>query len=652
MPTALGSRILSEAEAFDSRTSKALTVTSNAKQVRQQEATGIRAQRADLSPILASLREIHAKYQENFCGKVATYIPELAKADPSLFGIALVTADGQVYEVGNANHLFTMQSISKPFVYGLALEDHGVDYVLSKVGVEPTGEAFNSIVFDERRNRPFNPMVNAGAIATTALIKGKGHDQRLARLLRMFSDLAGRDLEIDHAVYVSERTTGHRNRAIGYLELNFGMIDEPIDEHLDLYFEQCSILVSARDLAVMAATLANNGVNPLTGKRALEEQHVKNVLSVMHGCGMYDYAGEWSYRVGLPAKSGVGGGIIAVLPGQFGIGTYSAPLDEQGNSCRGIQVCEELSERFNLHMFKTRFTTSVVVRRSYRATTVRSKRRRSISQESVLAQKGSMICVYELQGNLFFSTVEQVLRQITGELDSFSFLIVDLKRVLQIDQSAAGLLAQMRDALKLRDKTLLLAHLPESCAAIGRRSDWQLESLFCDIDSALEWCEDKLLQQQQPGLRREDRQVPLAEMDILAGFSQQQIALVESILSELRYAAGEAIIREGDVADSLYLLAAGRVSICLNIKNGARRQRLSTLTPGLAFGDLALLDGGTRSADVIADEPTVCYVLATAKLDALARSHPEIQSKLIFNIGRELSARLRRADAEIRSLAE
>jgi glutaminase len=647
---------LAEQDSFVSRTPKALTVTSNAKQVRQQEATAIRAQRADLSPILASLREIHAKYHQNFEGKVATYIPELAKADPHLFGIALVTADGQVYEVGDANHLFTMQSISKPFVYGLALEDHGVDYVLSKVGVEPTGEAFNSIVFDERRNRPFNPMVNAGAIATTALIKGKGHDQRLARLLRMFSDLAGRDLEIDHAVYVSERTTGHRNRAIGYLELNFGMIDEPIDEHLDLYFEQCSILVSARDLAVMAATLANNGVNPLTGKRALEEQHVKNVLSVMHGCGMYDYAGEWSYRIGLPAKSGVGGGIIAVLPGQFGIGTYSAPLDEQGNSCRGIQVCEELSERFNLHMFKTRFTTSVVVRRSYRATTVRSKRRRSSAQESILAQKGSTICVYELQGNLFFSTVEQVLRQMADELDSFSFLIVDLKRVLQIDECAVGLLAQMREALQQRNRTtLLLTHLPESCAELfthNPQSRWPSESLFADIDSALEWCEDRVLQQARPDLVREGRQAPLSEMDILAGFSRQEISLVESIVKEQNYSKGETIIREGDVADALYLLAAGRVSICLNIKNGARRQRLSTLTPGLAFGDLALLDGGTRSADVIADEPTVCYVLPTAKLEALARSHPEIQSKLIFNIGRELSARLRRADAEIRSLAE
>lgn len=620
----------------------------------QDKAAEVSKYNEEISPILASLQEIHAKYRQDFSGKVATYIPELAKADPSLFGIALVTADGHIYQTGDAHHLFTIQSISKPFVYGMALEDHGLDYVLGKVGVEPTGEAFNSIVLDERHNRPFNPMVNAGAIATTALIKGTGHDQRLARLLGKFSDLAGRPLDVDHAVYISERATGHRNRAIGYLELNFGMIDEPVHEHLDLYFEQCSILVSARDLAVMAATLANNGFNPLTGKRALAEQHVKSVLSVMHSCGMYDYAGEWSYRIGLPAKSGVGGGIIAVLPGQFGIGTFSAPLDEQGHSRRGFQACEELSERFSLHMFKIRSSSGVVIRRTYRGAAVRSKRRRSAAHEAILTDHGSIICVYELQGNLFFSTMERVLRQITVDLDSFSFLILDLKRVLQIDESAETLLARTKELLKMRNKMLLLAHLPENCSnPLGNKeTDADVESSFADIDSALEWCEDQVLLKQQPPLGQDSGQVVLAEMDILAGFSSEQIALIESIVTEKRYRAGEIIIREDEVADSLYLLAAGRVSIYLSIKNGVRRQRLSTITPGLAFGELALLDGGTRSADVIADESTVCYMLPAAELQLLARDHPEIQNKLMFNIGRELSARLRRADAEIRSLAD
>ena len=607
-----------------------------------------------ISPIFAVLKHVHAKYRGDFRGKVATYIPELAKADPSLFGIALVTADGQVYEIGDSRELFTIQSISKPFVYGFALEDHGVDYVLQKVGVEPTGEAFNSIVFDERRNRAFNPMVNAGAIATTALFKGSGHDRRLARLLGKFSDLAGRTLEIDHAVYVSERTTGHRNRAIGYLELNYGMVDEPVEEHLDLYFEQCSILVSALDLAAMAATLANNGVNPFTGKRALDERYVGNVLSIMHSCGMYDYAGEWSYRIGLPAKSGVGGGIIVVRPGQFGFGTFSAPLDDQGNSHRGIQVCEELSERFKLHMFRSRSTAGVVVRRSYRGDTIRSKRRRNKAENEILNQRASAIYVLELQGNLFFSTMEQVLRQVTAEIDSFSCLVLDLKRVLQIDECAAALLTETNELMKQRGKILLLADLPEHCEYLfmTRRQIENCDTgVFPDSDSALEWCEDWLVEKERPELLHQHQPLQLASMDILTGFNDDEIDLIEPIAAEKHYSAGAMIVREGDVPDSLYLLALGRVSVCLTIKDGARRQRLTSIGAGVAFGELALLDGGARSADVIADEPTLCYVIAISKLEALAKRYPDIRSKLIFNVGRELALRLRRADAEIRSLA-
>jgi glutaminase len=607
------------------------------------------------SPVLAALREIHANYRRNVNGKVASYIPELAKADPNLFGIALVAADGQIYQVGDADQLFTIQSISKPFVYGFALEDHGIEHVLRKVGVEPTGEAFNSIVFDERNNRPFNPMVNAGAIATTALIKGIGHDQRLTRLLEKFSALAGRALEIDHAVYVSERTTGHRNRAIGYLELNFGMVEEPITEHLDLYFEQCSILVSARDLAVMAATLANNGVNPVTGRRAFEERYVQNVLSVMHSCGMYDYAGEWSYRIGLPAKSGVGGGIIAVLPGQFGIGIFSAPLDDQGNSARGIQVCEELSERFKLHMFKSRSATAVVVRRVYRGTAIRSKHRRGNTEEALLTSEGAAICVFELQGNLYFGTAERVIRRITSEMASFTYLVLDLKRVLQIDECAAALLEQTSNMLQARHKKLLLTHLPDSCGDLfdkEPRNDSAGMQSFPDIDAALEWCEDRVLEEKAPQLFRESRLVELAGMNILAGFDDNELALLKSLVKEENYDAGAWIIREGEPADALYLLAAGRVSISLAIKTSSRRQRLSTISPGLAFGELGVLDGGNRSADAIADEPTRCFVLPIAQFQALTKCHPKIANKLNLNIARELSTRLRRADAEIRSLAE
>ena len=616
-------------------------------------ATKIGIKGADPSPLIASLQEIHAKFANNFKGKLPSYIAELAKAEPRLFGIALVTSDGQIYQVGDACHPFTIQSISKPFVYGLALEDHGVDYVLSKVGVEPSGEAFNSIVFDERNNRPFNPMVNAGAIATTALVKGGSHDQRLARILSKFADLAGRCVAIDHAVYLSERTTGYRNRAIGYLELNAGMIEANVDEHLDLYFEQCSVLVSARDLAVMAATLANDGVNPVSGKRAIQGNYVKNVLSVMHSCGMYDYAGEWSYRIGLPAKSGVSGGIIAVLPGQFGIGVFSPLLDDQGNSCRGIQVCEELSARFKLHMFGPRAATGVAVRRSYRGSAVRSKRQRGSAEQSILDRRGQAICVFELQGNLFFAALEQVLRRLATELETLEYLILDVKRVMEIDECAKTLLVELNQWLVTQGKRLIFAHLPENvCHIFKRGMIWTDDSSFRDTEAALEWCENRLVAQEKPGPAAENRRVPLTAMNIVAGFEAEETALLEAIVEEVYFAAGETIIREDDCADALYLLVGGTVSVCLRLTDGNRRRRLSTITPGLAFGELALLDGGKRSADVIADEPAVCYLLPIVKLKALANNHPAIETKLLLNICRELSIRLRRADAEIRALAE
>jgi glutaminase len=310
--------------------------------------------RAVVSPLRGFLRELHAKYQPLRDGTLADYIPELTKANPDWFGICVVSAGGQVFEVGDAEQLFTIQSISKPFVYGLALTDYGRDYTLSRIGVEPSGDVFNSIVLEERSKRPHNPMINAGAIAAASLIKGEGAAERLEHVLAMFQRFAGHPLGVDMAVFTSERATGYRNRAIAYLMLNFGMIDAAVDEALDLYFKQCSVLVTCRDLAVMGATLANQGVNPITGERALAAEYVRDVLSVMYTCGMYDYAGEWAYRVGLPAKSGVGGGIMAVVPGQAGIAVFSPLLDVHGNSVRGIRVCEDLSERFALHVFDGR----------------------------------------------------------------------------------------------------------------------------------------------------------------------------------------------------------------------------------------------------------------------------------------------------------
>lgn len=308
------------------------------------------------SPLREILRELHSRLSANDEGKVADYIPELAAADSRHFGMTLCTTDGQIVEVGDCQQQFTIQSVSKPFIFGLAIEDHGVDHVLTKVGVEPTGEAFNSIVLDEASNRPFNPMVNAGAIATADLVCGKDYPERVKRMMDMFSRYCGREVYVDNSVFMSERLTGHRNRAMAHLMRNFGMMSERFEEALELYFQQCSVLVTGHDLAVMGATLANGGVNPLTQQQAISAQNVKYLLSIMLTCGMYDYAGEWAFRVGLPAKSGVGGGIVAVVPGVLGIGLYSPKLDAKGNSVRGVEACKELSRRFGLHAFEAQFS--------------------------------------------------------------------------------------------------------------------------------------------------------------------------------------------------------------------------------------------------------------------------------------------------------
>jgi glutaminase len=304
------------------------------------------------SPIRQHLIELHRKHLPLRDGTVASYIPELARANPDWFAIAAVTTSGQKFAAGDIDQQFTIQSISKPFVYGLALQELGRDAVAQRVGVEPTGDAFNSLIhLDEKSKRPHNPMVNAGAIATADLIRGADATDRLRKLLKMFETYTGRAMHVDMSAFVSERASGHRNRAIAHLMLNFGMVSDNVEETLDLYFQQCSMLVNCQDLAMMAATLANGGVNPVTGQRALASEYLRDVLSVMYTCGMYDYAGEWAYTVGIPAKSGVSGGILAVVPGRMGIAVFSPPLDARGNSMRGIRVCEELSRDLGLHIF-------------------------------------------------------------------------------------------------------------------------------------------------------------------------------------------------------------------------------------------------------------------------------------------------------------
>ncbi len=253
------------------------------------------------------LEGLHRNHANIDTGTAASYIPELLKADPAWLGIALIMVDGHVYQVGDSRQPFTIQSISKAITYGLALEDQGIDAVLSKVDVEPSGEAFNSISLEPGTGRPSNPMINAGAIATVGLVEGDTPEAKFSRMLTCYEKYLGHPAVMDEDVYRSEKSTGHRNRAIAYLLHNSNVIEKDPDEVLDVYFKQCSLLVTCEDLALIGATLANSGVNPITGIRALQSRYVPNVLSVMSSCGMYDYSGAWIYEIGMPAKSGVGG---------------------------------------------------------------------------------------------------------------------------------------------------------------------------------------------------------------------------------------------------------------------------------------------------------------------------------------------------------
>jgi glutaminase len=282
------------------------------------------------------------------------YAPEEAGPERDVFAICLATCDGELYRAGDHDVAFPLHSISKVFAYALALADHRREDLLARVGVEPSGDSFNSISFDERNHRPHNPMINAGALATSDLVRGATVERKFERLRDVMRIAAGdHGLEADATTFDREVRTADRNRATAYLMRSEGMLDGDVEELLALYLRQCSVHVTCAQLAVMAATLANGCVNPFTGERALSRRRVRDLLSVMYTCGMYDAAGSWAYDVGIPAKSGVSGGILAVVPGKFGIGVYSPGLDVHGNSVRGVRVCTEISARLGVHVFAT-----------------------------------------------------------------------------------------------------------------------------------------------------------------------------------------------------------------------------------------------------------------------------------------------------------
>ncbi len=302
--------------------------------------------------VRAQFRELHERNRWRGDEEIVSFYPPGSENQRHLFGVAGTHVDGTRWSTGDCDVRFPLHSISKVITYGLALEDNGRDATLRRVGVEPSGEPFNSVTFDEEDNRPHNPMINTGALVAANMVRGVDREEKVERILDRARAYTGNpELRVDEDVLAQELVSNDRNLGLSYLMRSLGMLAGDIDENLAVYLSACSIMVTAAELSVAGATLAGGGLNPLTGAEALARVHVRDVVSVMLTCGMYDAAGEWTYDVGIPAKSGVSGGILATVPNFVGLGTFSPGLGVNGNPVRGVNLCRDLSERFGLHVF-------------------------------------------------------------------------------------------------------------------------------------------------------------------------------------------------------------------------------------------------------------------------------------------------------------
>lgn len=607
--------------------------------------TGAPAWTSSKPPLLRFLNACHADFVADTSGAVADYIPELGKADPAHFGISLATLDGHVYEVGDTQIPFTIQSMSKPFVFALALDTLGAARVESAIGVEPSGDPFNSIRLNAD-NHPFNAMVNAGAIACTGLIHEAKGDDAFEYIRQALGRFAGRDLDVDDAVYASESATGDRNRAIGYLLRTNAVIKDNVTLVLEAYFRQCAVLVTARDIAVMAATLANRGVNPVTGELVMTPYAISRTLSVMTSSGMYDYAGEWIYRVGIPAKSGVGGGILAALPARLGLGSYSPKLDKHGNSVRGIKVCEALSSHYNLHMLNRSDDARNSIIADYNMGKSPSRRSRRPHEQNILSAHHQDVLVYELVGALSLSSVDYVSRALADKPRP-QFVIFDLRRVASVTPAGARLIAEEFRELAAYHVTVILSGIKRASPEWKMIAEWteglsNIRNYFL-LDAAIEWAEDQVVYRHGGAIDFFEA-TELSEQSLLDGLTDEELTDLASLSEIKTYQTGEKIIASGDPANSLFFLRSGVVHVTL--PDGIR---LATLTAAMPFGEMALLEP-RRSADVVADMSATAYEIPLRDFERFRKQHPRAGERIMRNLAQLLADRLILANAKVNLL--
>jgi len=596
-------------------------------------------------PLLRFLDRCHAEFRNETGGEVASYIPELSKADPDHFGIALATLDGHVYEVGDIDVPFTIQSMSKPFVFALALDSLGASRVENVIGVEPSGDPFNSIRLNTD-NHPFNPMVNAGAIACSGLVHEAKGDGAFEHIRRELSRFAGRELGVDEAVYASESSTGDRNRAIAYLLRTNSVIKDNVASVLEVYFRQCAILVTARDIAIMAATLANRGVNPVTSEQVATPYAITRTLSVMTSSGMYDYAGEWIYRIGIPAKSGVGGGILAALPARLGLGSYSPRLDKHGNSVRGIKVCEAISAHYDLHMLNRSDDARNSIIADYTIGKNPSRRSRRPREQDILAAHHEDVRVIELAGTLSLSNVDFVSRQLAARARP-QFVIFDLRRIASVTRAGARLIAEEFRELAQHHVTVILSGVKRSSRGWKIVREWTegISNLrdFYQLDAAIEWAEDQVVYRYGGSIDFHDT-TELSEQPLLEGLSESELSELAALGATRVWRSGEKIVSAGEPATSLFFLRSGVVHVTL--PDGVR---LATLTAGTAFGEMALLEP-RRSADVLADASAVAVEISILDFERFRDHHPKAGERIMRNLAKILADRLIVANTKVNLL--
>ena len=581
------------------------------------------------SPIADYLTQLHDDLLKLTSGRPFQGIPAMADADTSKFAIALATVDGHVYQVGDAGLEFSIQSISKPFSYGLALDDQGLAAVDAKIDVEPSGDAFNEISLARDTGRPANAMINAGAIATVSLIKDAG-EPRFARILEQFSRCAGRQLRLSETIYASEALTGHRNRALAYLLRSFGIIETDPTPVLEDYFKACSVMVNTQDLALMAATLANGGTQPRTGTQVMGPEAVQRVLSVMTTCGMYDDAGAWISAVGLPAKSGVGGGLIAVLPGQLGLAVYSPALDAHGSSVRGLAAGERISADMGLHFVRAARIGRSVIRDHFDITQVPSATRHTEAAERLLADCGRRAHILELAGDLLFAGTESMVREVSELPEEVELVVLDLRRVDEIDRIAVRMICDLDRGLAAEGRTLALVQQEPFAPLEAVRA-------FSNRNDAVEWAETTLLLRHGgPGLM--PHRVRIADFAALAPLSAEDIALLESRMVESEIADGQVIRQVGEEFGGVYFILDGKVATSTD--RGGNPTRHATLSAGMTFGEIALGGGGDQTTRVTALGQVHVKVLDAAAITALEAEHPELALRFWKAVARDAYTRV------------